>query len=137
MSTIDFSCIRPNRPTAFLRRLCGLLVLDEARHRPPISLPGRPRPVQPPPPPPPVDRGWVRLDCASKLYGPAEPGDERRPYSREKLLQMDKRFSRRLKRAFATGQELRASAGANYPGTSAFSAAANSAPSSVLGNRCP
>src|SRR5262249_20973546 len=117
MQTIDYSCIRPNRPTAFLRRLCRLLILDEARHRPPISLPGRPRPVQPPPPP--VDRasGWVRLDCTWKLYGPAEPGDERLPYSRERLVWMDKRFSRRLKRAFAAGQELRASAGASYPGT--------------------
>jgi hypothetical protein len=111
MQTIDYSCIRPNRPTAFLRRLCRLLVLDEARHRPPISLPGRPRPVQPPPPP--VDRasGWVRLDCTSKLYGPAEPGDERLPYSREQLVRMDERFSQRLKRAFAAGRERRGSAG--------------------------
>src|SRR5262249_25221253 len=113
MQTIDYSCIRPNRPTAFLRRLCRMLILDEARHRPPISLPGRPRPVQQQQPP--VERarpGWTKLDCNAKLYGPAEPGDERRPYSREKLLQMDKRFSRRLKRAFAAGLELRASASA-------------------------
>ena len=36
MQTIDYSCIRPNRPTAFLQQLCRLLILDEARHRPPI-----------------------------------------------------------------------------------------------------
>src|SRR5262249_16841400 len=105
---------RPNRPTAFLRRLCALLALDEARHRPPISLPGRPCPVpppSPPPPSPPATRGWTRLDCTSKLYGPAEPGDERRPYSREQLLRMDKRFRKRIERAFASGRELRASAG--------------------------
>ena len=115
MQTIDYSCIRPNRPTAFLRRLCRLLILDEARHRPPISLPGRPRPVSPPP----VDRArekWTRLDCGSKLYGPAEPGDERLPYSREQLVRMDERFSQRLERAFAAGEECRASAGATYRG---------------------
>ena len=118
MQTIDYSCIRPNRPTAFLRRLCRLLVLDEARHRPPISLPGRPCPVRPPPLPP-VDRArekWTRLDCGSKLYGPAEPGDERLPYSREQLVRMDERFSQRLERAFAAGEECRASAGATYRG---------------------
>ena len=120
MQTLDYSCIRPNRPTAFLRRLCRLLVLDEARHRPPISLPGRPCPVPPSPSSPsPVDRtsGWTRLDCASKLYGAAEPGDERLPYSRERLEQMNARYTRRLKRAFAAGKELRASASARYPGT--------------------
>src|SRR5262245_43569909 len=113
MQTIGYSCIRPNRPTAFLRRLCRLLVLDEARHRPPISLPGRPRPVRPPPPPVDRARGWTRLDCDTRLYRQdAEPGDERRPYSRERLVQMDKRFSRRLRRAFAAGKELRVSAAA-------------------------
>src|SRR5215831_3272361 len=98
MQTIDYSCIRPNRPTAFLRRLCRLLVLDEARHRPPISLPGRPRPVRSPPPPPPLDRarGWTRLDCDARLYRQdAEPGDERLPYSREQLERMNARYVQR------------------------------------------
>src|SRR5262249_4681565 len=110
MPAIDYCCIHPNRPTAFLRRLRLMLILDEARHRPPISLPGRPCPVPPPSPSPPVERargGWIRLDCDNRLCRQdAEPGDERRPYSREQLAQMDRRFSRRLKRAFAAGQEL-------------------------------
>ena len=48
---------------------------------------------------------------------PFQPGDECWPYSRDQLMRMDLRFSRRLRRAFASGEESRAAAEASRSGT--------------------
>src|SRR5262249_57291467 len=98
-------CLRPNRPTAIGRPLAKLLAHDETRIKPPISLPGRPAITESAkPPPPPKVLPPPQLDGQSALRRrEAEPEDHKNAYSREQLLQMDARFTRRVERAFPTG----------------------------------
>src|SRR5262245_36806184 len=107
------SALQPNRPSTFLKNLAACLAHDETRIRPPISLPGRPASATAiTTPPPPKLRPPPHLECGSTLCRrEAEPEDHRLPYSREELLEMDRRFGERLERAFALGLERRTSAG--------------------------
>src|SRR5262245_17966127 len=106
------SALQPNRPSAFLKHLAACLAHDETRIRPPIALPGRPASAAAVATPPTKLRPPPQLECKSTLCTrEAEPEDRRLPYSREELLEMDRRFSERLERAFALGLESRTSAG--------------------------
>jgi hypothetical protein len=127
ISLDGYSCVWPWRSTAFLRRLAKLLAVDEARRRPPaITLAGsKLSPSKPPPPPPPKPPAalltstgrlrWApfRGDALEHHRTPFQPGDECWPYSRDQLMRMDSRFTRRLRRALASGKESRAAAEAS------------------------
>jgi hypothetical protein len=114
----------PARSPAFLRRLVMLLVRDENRRKPAVSLAGPARPTPPPPLPPPKPpasllspAGHVQGHPQLKYEGQqaraeAEPSDLRWTYSRDQLLRMDKRFCRRVERAFKRGLESRNAAAA-------------------------
>jgi hypothetical protein len=99
-----------------LRRLAARLILDELRHKPPITLPGRSAVatlVESRPPPAAVVRGWgpnLNCDGQGNRNSVPEPGDLIGPYSHEGLLRMHDRFVARMERAFAGGGESRASA---------------------------
>ena len=112
------SGIRSPRGSAFLRRLSALLVRDELRHRPPVTLPGRPagiRESSSPPPRPPVQPGPPRFVPPNKLYrGDAEPEDVFGLYTHAQLVRMNQRFVQRLERAFRCGAERRDAACATY-----------------------
>jgi len=121
MSAIQTGCVVPNRPNASGRRIAKLLAYDESRRRPPISLPGRPIPKAVPPKPKPTVLGaWpygpVHLDRRNGQQNrqEAEPEDVFGPYSREKLLQMNTRFTRSVERPFRSGGENRRAAAATY-----------------------
>ena len=95
-----------------------MLIFDEQRRRPPISLLGRPaedRPLKPPP----ATRtrfGPQHLDLRSSRLTAEQPTPEDAfgPYTRAQLLRMDWRFVRRVERAFRNGTETREAAGASY-----------------------
>ena len=110
------------RNSAFLRRLCALLALDERRPRPPITLPGRSAVIcelspPPRPPRPPVARAplgpWSERR-PGKFNREAAPEDVFGPYTRAQLVRMDRRFTRRVERAFRRGAERRDAARATY-----------------------
>ena len=121
-----FSGARPPRNSVFLRRLCALLALDERRPRPPVTLPGRsavicelsPPPRPPRPPRPPVARAplgpWSEHRPGKLNRAEAEPEDVFGLYTRAQLLRMDRRFTRRVERAFRRGAERRDAARATY-----------------------
>ena len=121
-----FSGARPPRNSVFLRRLCALLALDERRPRPPITLPGRsavicelsPPPRPPRPPRPPVAGAplgpWSVRRPGKLNRAEAEPEDVFGPYTRAQLVRMDRRFTRRVERAFRRGAERRDAARATY-----------------------
>src|SRR6516164_6329036 len=90
MSTIHsspaFDRIRPNRAHRLLQRLAALLVLDEARRRPPaVSLPGRAADTDPglaQPSPPAVERVQCEphLECNGRVcWCESEPDDGKGP----------------------------------------------------------
>jgi hypothetical protein len=119
------SGVRSPRDRVLLRRLSGLLVRDELRHRPPVTLPGRPAVVREsstlpqPSRPPAVDRGaphGTRSERRpSKLNsGDAGPEDFFGLYTRAQLVRMDQRFTKRMERAFRRGAEHRDAARATY-----------------------
>ena len=117
-----FSGARPPRNSVFLRRLCALLALDERRPRPPVTLPGRSGVIcelspPPRPPRPPVARAplgpWSERR-PGKFNREAEPEDVFGLYTRAQLLRMDRRFTRRVERAFRRGAERRDAARATY-----------------------
>jgi hypothetical protein len=110
---------RSPRNSVFLRRLCALLVRDELRHRPPVTLPGRSAVIRESSPPrSPIERalpGPQRAARPNKLYcGDAEPEDVFGLYTRAQLVQMNQRFVQRLERAFRRGAERRDAACATY-----------------------
>ena len=120
-----FSGARPPRNSVFLRRLCALLALDERRPRPPVTLPGRsgvicelsPPPRSPRPPRPPVTGaplGPWSVRRPGKFNREAAPEDVFGPYTRAQLVRMDRRFTRRVERAFRRGAERRDAARATY-----------------------
>ena len=124
ISLNGYPCPWPS--TAFFRRLVRLLAIDERRSRPPITLAGPAPPAPSPPPLPPKPPAalhtvtgrlrWApyrRDDTLEHHRTPFQPGDECWPYSRDQLLRMDLRFSRRLRRALASGKESRAAAEAS------------------------
>jgi len=82
MSTIPgHDCLQPNRATAIQRRLAALLARDEARHRPPVSLPGKPAnsasSLKPEPPPTVrVGFGPQHLDLRSSRLTAEQPTPE-------------------------------------------------------------
>ena len=122
MSTIPgHDCLQPNRATAIQRRLAALLARDEARHRPPVSLPGKPAnsasSLKPKPPPTVrVGFGPQHLDLRSSRLTAEQPTPEDAfgPYTRAQLLRMNWRFVERIERAFRNGTETREAAGASY-----------------------
>jgi len=117
------SGIRPARVIILLRRL---LARDDMspRHRPPISLPGRPAaagpvelpssPSLPSSKPRPLGGrkpGWVDGDSVPpRREQERQPDDVLPPYPRDRLAAMNNKFVHRLERAFESGSESRASA---------------------------
>jgi len=122
MSTIHASSgVRPARAIVLLRRL---LLRDEPRRRPAITLPGRPAAVPPSSKPRTPNLGWARLpggrkpdwadgDASRRPAQERQPDDALPPYTRDQLAAMNDRFVHRLERAFERGQERRASAAAS------------------------
>ena len=118
MSTIHVGYIHP---TAARKRLAQLIANDEThRHKPAITLPGRPRP-QPPvlaPPRPRKDNGplWVayfnREQPPQRVTEEAQPSDAQSTWSRARYLRMNAHFVLRVERAFQQGAESRTAAGA-------------------------
>jgi len=121
MSTIH-DCLAPNRANPYLRKLAALLARDEARKRPPVTLPGQPTvPItraELKPPTPRLHTGWgPQLDHCPRgevHKMEAEPEDVHGPYRRGQLLYMNRRFIEQMERAFAHGTEKRESACASY-----------------------
>jgi len=118
MSTIHVGYIHP---TAARKRLARLIANDEThRHKPAITLPGRPRPQLPvlAPPPPRKDNGplWVayfnREQPPQRVTEEAQPSDAQGAWSRERYLRMNAAFVRRIEHAFRQGAETRAAASA-------------------------
>jgi|SRR6516164_9904420 hypothetical protein len=118
MSTIHVGYIHP---TAARKRLARLIANDEThRHKPAITLPGRPRPQLPvlAPPPPRKDNGplWVayfnREQPPQRVTEEAQPSDAQGAWSRKRYLRMDAAFIRAVEHAFRQGAETRAAASA-------------------------
>jgi|SRR6516165_10229125 len=107
-------------PTAARKRLARLIANDEThRHKPAITLPGRPRPQLPVAPPPPrKDNGplWMayfnREQPPQRVTEEAQPSDAQGAWSRERYLRMNAAFVRRIEHAFRQGAETRAAASA-------------------------
>ena len=118
MSTIHVGYIHP---TAARKRLARLIANDEThRHKPAITLPGRPPPQLPTlaPPPPRKDNGplWVayfnREQPPQRVTEEAQPSDAQSTWSRARYLRMIAHFVLRVERAFQQGAESRTAAGA-------------------------
>jgi hypothetical protein len=125
MSTIHASSnARPARAIVLLRRL---LMYDEPRRRPAITLPGRPAAAPPPSKPRTPNLGWARLpggrkpdwadgDAPRRRKQEQQPNDVLPPYTRDQLAAMNDRFVHRLERAFKSGRERRVSAASHMGG---------------------
>ena len=119
MSTTSTDCLQPNRKDPIQRKLAALLARDEARHRPPVTLPGQPTPTpssSPQPAPPKRRTGQPALTgYRPQLFKPRhaeEPTDQDAlaTWTKSQLMRMDYRFSRLLERAFKRGKESRQAA---------------------------
>ena len=121
MSTTQSDRLCPNRTTVIGRRIAALLARDEVRHRPPVSLPGKPAssassPKPKPPPAAPTGYGPQHLDLRSSRLTAEQPTPEDAfgPYTRAQLLRMNWRFVERIEQAFRNSTETREAAGASY-----------------------
>jgi hypothetical protein len=115
--------LQPNRSSPFRKRLAAMLVRDEIRKKPPISLPGRsptpePTTVQKDRPPPTgrISYGPQLFTDGTSRLATATPTREDGfgPWTFSERLRMNYKFTKKLERAFKRGTEMRESASANY-----------------------